>query len=119
MINKNTLKKENRICGIKIGGSGPMSLLAGIGVLGLIFFTGLGVDRQSAQTVSMLQEDPLVQAVQQAVQLAQKEESERACIRLSKFYNVGIVLDPADPHLNFKDPRVKILMKALYKTPPI
>lgn len=80
--------KQNRIRVLRtlfnengaIAGSGPMSLLAGIGVLGLIFFTGLGVDRQSAQTVSMLQEDPLVQAVQQAVQLGQKEESERACI---------------------------------------
>lgn len=63
-----------------IAGTGPVSVLAGIGVLGLIFFTGLGPHRQSAQTVSMLQEDPLVQAVQQAVQLGQKEESERACI---------------------------------------
>ena len=80
--------KQNRIRVLRtlfnengaIAGSGPMSLLAGIGVLGLIFFTGLGVDRQSAQTVSMLQEDPLVQAVQQAIQLGQKEESERACI---------------------------------------
>lgn len=60
-----------------------LSALAGIGGLVFSFFllTWPGMmDRQSAQTVSMLQEDPLVQAVQQAVQLGQKEESQRACI---------------------------------------
>lgn len=81
-----------------VAGSGPMSLLAGIGVLGLIFFTGLGVDRQSAQTVSMLQEDPLVQAVQQAVQLGQKEESQRACIywRIDKHGHLTTTLSRRD-----------------------
>ena len=66
-----------------IAGTGPVSVLAGIGVLGLSFIllTSPGMmDRQIAQPVSTIQEDPLVQAVQQAVQLGQKEESERACI---------------------------------------
>ena len=66
-----------------VAGTGPVSVLAGIGVLGLSFIllTSPGMmDRQIAQPVSTTQEDPLVQAVQQAVQLGQKEESERACI---------------------------------------
>lgn len=66
--------------------NGPMNILTGIGVLGLSFcfvvFSGLQ-PTQIAQPVSKIQMDLVVQTAQQAVQLGQKEESQRACI-LSK-----------------------------------
>ena len=69
-----------------IGGGASSFVLVGVSV-GIILLAGVGkinwpgmTDSQIAQPVSMLQEDPLVQAVQQAVQLGQKEESQRACI---------------------------------------
>jgi hypothetical protein len=96
-----------------IGGGGIIERIvmlgAGILVPAILIFPVRMVlpDSQIAQPISAVQEDPVVQLVQL---------SQRACIRMVD--PVGIVLDPAAPHLNLKDPRIKILMKALYKTPP-
>ncbi|WP_053765327.1 hypothetical protein [Leptospirillum ferriphilum] len=98
-----------------IAGSGPMSLLAGIGVIGLSFFLMIPPGLQIAQPELTIQSDPVARAVQLAEQTVQQTEqavhlAQRAC-SLSKFDNAGIDIDPAAPYLNSKDPRIKILMK--------
>jgi|ACXJ01.1.fsa_nt_gi hypothetical protein len=98
-----------------IGGGGSTFILLGIsfGII-LLSFPGRMVLPDSPialQPVSTIQVDPIGEAVQGA---------QRACVlSLSNFDNAGIVLDPAAPHLNLKDPRIKILMKGLFKTPQI
>ena len=93
--------------------------LAGIGGLAFGFFLFQPwprmTDSQIGQLDSTIQSDWVVRAVRVAEETVRV--SERACT-LSKFDSVGII-DPAAPHLNFKDPRIKILMKDLFKTPQI